>query len=294
MKKNLLLIILITAFLVVTVGLIASLASKPQTSNSIWYEENIANIKSSLNVDEEKATAIYEILAACDRDGVIQYISRWNDKLTGETYYRVRFSDGDKADVYLYEDGTVKIKDGNEVLYEGGLYGIDAGTDTVTEPALVENDKDNDDGKTNVNNPNSDKDKETHTDNDNNSKTTDDSQKNDIETSNNETSSGSITTSNAETTANQDKDKETTKPTETETTPPSETTINSTDTKTTADNTQKIEIIVNKNTKKFHYTYCSYVSRMKEENKLTIFVSNLSEAEDMGYSRCSYCTGKSK
>lgn len=295
MKKNLLLTALIIAFLVVTVGLIASLASNLQTSNSIWYEDNIANIKSSFNVDKEKASAIYEILAACKRDGAIEYISRWNDKSTGETYYRVRFADGDKADVYLYDNGTVKVTDGDIVLYEGGLYGVDAVTDTATEPDVADNGKDNDGDKPNGNGTGSDKDKETQKNNDSDTKTTDGNTGNNIETSNNEPSSGSGTTPDAETTTNNnEKDTEASKPTDTETLPAVETTKANTETETTQDNTQKIEIIVNKSTKKFHYTYCSYVSRMKEENKLTIFVSSLSEAEDMGYSHCSYCTGKSK
>lgn len=292
MKKNILLAILIMAFLGVTVGLIASLASDPQKTNSIWYENNIANIKSSFSVDEKKASAIYEILAACKREGAIEYISRWNDKSTGEIYYRVRFADGSKADVYLYDDGTVKVKDGEEILYEGGLYGVDAETIAVPEPDVADNGKDNNGDKSN--DSGSDKDKETQQNNDIDTKTTDGNTENNIETSNNEPSSGSATTPDAETTTNKEKDTETTKPTDNETLPAVETTKADTETETTQDNTQKIEIIVNKSTKKFHYTYCSYVSRMKEENKLTIFVSSLSEAEDMGYSRCSYCTGKSK
>ncbi len=59
------------------------------------------------------------------------------------------------------------------------------------------------------------------------------------------------------------------------------------------DNSGKITYVINKNSKKMHYKNCSFVDRMKEENKTVVQLSKqeLSNYLNSGYSFCSSCGG---
>ena len=48
------------------------------------------------------------------------------------------------------------------------------------------------------------------------------------------------------------------------------------------------DYIINRNTGKFHYTYCSSVKQMKESNK-RFYTGNRDELVDEGYSPCGNC-----
>ena len=50
----------------------------------------------------------------------------------------------------------------------------------------------------------------------------------------------------------------------------------------------EVQYIGNKNTKKFHYPYCSSVSDMKEKNKVPLYCTR-DEAIEQGYSPCGRC-----
>lgn len=50
-------------------------------------------------------------------------------------------------------------------------------------------------------------------------------------------------------------------------------------------------LIVNKNSKKIHSSTCSYVSKMKDENKIVISSDELSHYLESGYTLCSACHG---
>ncbi len=65
------------------------------------------------------------------------------------------------------------------------------------------------------------------------------------------------------------------------------------DTTNNDDNSGKITYIININSKKIHYSDCSFVNRMKEENKQTIKLSKseLKEYLNNGYTFCSTCGG---
>lgn len=58
-------------------------------------------------------------------------------------------------------------------------------------------------------------------------------------------------------------------------------------------NSKKYDFVINTNSKKIHYSDCTFVSRMKEENKKAIQLSNdeLNEYINNGYTLCSTCGG---
>lgn len=62
---------------------------------------------------------------------------------------------------------------------------------------------------------------------------------------------------------------------------------------TSTDNENKVTYVININSKKIHYAQCSFVSRMKEENKQTIKLSKneLKNYLENGYTFCSTCGG---
>ena len=62
---------------------------------------------------------------------------------------------------------------------------------------------------------------------------------------------------------------------------------------TSTDNENKVTYVINTNSKKIHYAQCSFVSRMKEENKQTIKLSKneLKNYLENGYTFCSTCGG---
>ncbi len=64
-------------------------------------------------------------------------------------------------------------------------------------------------------------------------------------------------------------------------------------TTSTTDNGEKITYAININSKKIHYAQCSFVNRMKEENKQTIKLSKneLKNYLENGYTFCSTCGG---
>lgn len=59
------------------------------------------------------------------------------------------------------------------------------------------------------------------------------------------------------------------------------------------DNSKKYDFVINVNSKKIHYADCTFVSRMKEENRKVIQLSNdeLNEYINNGYTLCSTCGG---
>ena len=64
--------------------------------------------------------------------------------------------------------------------------------------------------------------------------------------------------------------------------------------KTTAqNNSKKYDFVINMNSKKIHYSDCTFVNRMKEENRKAIQLSNdeLNEYINNGYTLCSTCGG---
>ena len=58
-------------------------------------------------------------------------------------------------------------------------------------------------------------------------------------------------------------------------------------------NSKKYDFVINVNSKKIHYSDCTFVSRMKKENKKAIQLSNdeLNEYINNGYTLCSTCGG---
>lgn len=68
---------------------------------------------------------------------------------------------------------------------------------------------------------------------------------------------------------------------------------NSTTTATNSTNTQTKTYVINKSTKKIHTDNCSFVERMKEDNKQTVKLSDdeLDEYINNGYTLCSSCGG---
>lgn len=62
---------------------------------------------------------------------------------------------------------------------------------------------------------------------------------------------------------------------------------------TTSGNSSKISFVINVNSKKIHYADCSFVSRIKDENKKTIQLdkNELKEYLNNGYTICSTCGG---
>ena len=62
---------------------------------------------------------------------------------------------------------------------------------------------------------------------------------------------------------------------------------------TSTDNENKVTYVININSKKIHDAQCSFVSRMKEENKQTIKLSKneLKNYLENGYTFCSTCGG---
>lgn len=64
-------------------------------------------------------------------------------------------------------------------------------------------------------------------------------------------------------------------------------------TTSSTDNEGKITYVININSKKIHYAQCSFVNRMKEENKQTIKLSKneLKNYLKNGYTFCSTCGG---
>ncbi len=70
---------------------------------------------------------------------------------------------------------------------------------------------------------------------------------------------------------------------------------NSTENTTNAkeNNSKKYDFVVNVNSKKIHYADCTFVSRMKEENRKKMQLSNdeLNEYLNNGYTLCSTCGG---
>ncbi len=58
-------------------------------------------------------------------------------------------------------------------------------------------------------------------------------------------------------------------------------------------NSKKYDFIINMNSKKIHYSDCTFVNRMKEENRKAIQLSNdeLNEYINNGYTLCSTCGG---
>jgi DNA-entry nuclease len=59
-------------------------------------------------------------------------------------------------------------------------------------------------------------------------------------------------------------------------------------TTTTTTNSNTCDYILNKNTDKFHYTWCYSVDQMKESNKI-YFTGTRQEVINMGYSPCKNC-----
>lgn len=59
------------------------------------------------------------------------------------------------------------------------------------------------------------------------------------------------------------------------------------------DNSKKSDFVINVNSKKIHYADCTFVGRMKEENRKNIQLSNeeLNEYINNGYKLCSTCGG---
>ena len=59
------------------------------------------------------------------------------------------------------------------------------------------------------------------------------------------------------------------------------------------DTSTKTNFVININSKKIHYADCSFVNRMKEENKKSIQLSNIELKEHLnsGYTLCSTCGG---
>lgn len=55
----------------------------------------------------------------------------------------------------------------------------------------------------------------------------------------------------------------------------------------------KVTYVINKNSKKIHYSSCSFVDRMKDENKMTVKLTKeeLNEYLKNGYTFCSTCGG---
>lgn len=74
----------------------------------------------------------------------------------------------------------------------------------------------------------------------------------------------------------------------------SESKINSTTTTTTKPQTGAKTYVINKSSKKIHYSSCSYAENMKEENKLTVKIT-YEELQNQylsnGYTFCSKCIG---
>ncbi len=70
-------------------------------------------------------------------------------------------------------------------------------------------------------------------------------------------------------------------------------TENTDDKPTNTDNTQKRSFVINVNSKKIHYADCSFVNRMKEENRKIVQLSDseLREYLNNGYTLCSTCGG---
>ena len=64
-------------------------------------------------------------------------------------------------------------------------------------------------------------------------------------------------------------------------------------TTSSTDNESKTTYVININSKKIHYAQCSFVNRMKEENKQTIKLSKneLKNYLENGYTFCSTCGG---
>lgn len=62
---------------------------------------------------------------------------------------------------------------------------------------------------------------------------------------------------------------------------------------TSTDSENKVTYVINTNSKKIHYAQCSFVNRMKEENKQTIKLSKneLKNYLENGYTFCSTCGG---
>ncbi len=62
---------------------------------------------------------------------------------------------------------------------------------------------------------------------------------------------------------------------------------------TNTDNTQKRNFVINVNSNKIHYADCSFVNRMKEENKKNVQLndSELKEYLNNGYTLCTTCGG---
>ena len=58
-------------------------------------------------------------------------------------------------------------------------------------------------------------------------------------------------------------------------------------------NSKKYDFVINMNSKKIHYSDCTFVNRMKEENRKAIQLSNdeLNEYINNGYTLCSTCGG---
>lgn len=59
------------------------------------------------------------------------------------------------------------------------------------------------------------------------------------------------------------------------------------------DNATKATYVINKNSKKIHKSNCTFVSRMKDENKLTVKLTKeeLNQYIKNGYTMCSTCGG---
>lgn len=62
---------------------------------------------------------------------------------------------------------------------------------------------------------------------------------------------------------------------------------------TNTDNTQKRNYVINVNSNKIHYADCSFVNRMKEENRKNVQLSDseLKEYLNNGYTLCTTCGG---
>lgn len=56
--------------------------------------------------------------------------------------------------------------------------------------------------------------------------------------------------------------------------------------------TGKIMVVLNTNSKKFHHPDCGSVDRMNESNKQTVYVDDVGELYDMGYEPCGICGGE--
>ncbi len=55
------------------------------------------------------------------------------------------------------------------------------------------------------------------------------------------------------------------------------------------DSGKTIEIVLNTSSKKYHYPGCRAIDSMAEANKKTVYVSDVSELLEMGYSPCGIC-----